>query len=82
MRFGQVGNIHMRDGAIITPVHEARYLGCQLNDRTDGIRAVKKRSSDCMAVLNRLDLFWGHGNCSIKRKLNVQKPVSTLSAQH
>ena len=75
MVFGQVADVRMRDGTIIKPVHEAKYLGCQINDRSDGAVEVKRRIGDCMMVLKRLDLFWGKSNCSIRRKLNVQKAV-------
>jgi hypothetical protein len=75
MTFVQVGNIYMRDGTIIKPVHEARYLGCQLNDRAGGLKEVKQRIGEGMIMMQRLDLFWEKNNCSIKKNLNVQKAV-------
>jgi hypothetical protein len=75
MTFGKVGAIRMRDGTRLKPVNEAKYLGCYLNNRADGIREVKKRISECTVILKKLDLFWGHSNCSLRRKLAVQKAV-------
>jgi len=65
----------MRDGTIIKPVDEVKYLGCQLNNKADGIKEVKKRIADCMVVLKKLDLFWRHGNASLRRKIQVQEAV-------
>ena len=47
----------MRDGTRMKPVDEVKYLGCQLNNRADGIKEVKKRVADCMVVLNKIGSF-------------------------
>ena len=46
-----------------------------MNTRADGIKVVKKRVADCMVVLKKLDLFWRHGNASLRRKIQVQEAV-------
>ena len=33
LKFGEIGNIRMRDGTRMKPVDEVTYLGCQLNNR-------------------------------------------------
>ena len=72
--FGTVGAIRMKDGTRLRPKEEAKYLGCYLNNRADGTREVKKRISECMVILKKQDLFWGHTDCSV-RKISVQKAV-------
>ena len=35
--FGDIGTVRMRDGTRMKPMDEVKYLGCQLNNRADGI---------------------------------------------
>jgi hypothetical protein len=56
IQFGDIGTVRMRDGTRMKPVDEVKYWGCQLNNRADGIKEVKKRVADCMVVLEKLDL--------------------------
>ena len=74
IKFGNIGVVRMRDGTIIKPMDEVNYLGCQLNNKADGIKEVK-RIADCLVVLKKLDIFWRHGNASLKRKIQVQEAV-------
>ena len=75
IKFGDIGVVRMRDGTRMKPVDEVKYLGCQLNNRADGKKEVKKRIADCMVVLKKLDIFWRHGNASLRRKILVQEAV-------
>ena len=63
--------MHFTDGAEIKTKEEVKYLGCNLNKHADGQKELQKRIATCMTVLKRLDLFWRHSDCSLKRKLVV-----------
>jgi hypothetical protein len=75
MAFGRVGEIRLGDGTVLKPVEEARYLGSCVNVKADGSREVRKRIAECMDVLKRLDLFWRHGESSVRRKIQIQRAV-------
>ena len=42
-----------------------------MSSQGDANTEVRKRTATCMSVLKRLDLFWGHSDCSIRQKLLV-----------
>ena len=42
IKFGDIGTVRMRDGTRMKPMDEVKYLGCQLKNRADGIKEVKK----------------------------------------
>ena len=39
------------------------------------MREIQERITECMLTLKRLDLFWLHGDCSIRQKINVFNSV-------
>ena len=71
MRFGGPSKVHFTDGTEIDTKDEVKYLGCNLNKYADGGKELQKRIATCMSELKRLDLFWRHSDCSLKRKLVV-----------
>ena len=74
-KFGQTGKVHFADGMMLKPSNEVEYLGCKLNENANAGIEVQKRISECINILNKLDIFWGHADCSIKQKLQVQDAV-------
>ena len=50
-------------------MNEVKYLGCMINDKGDPRKEVRKRVSECMATMKKLDCFWKHTNNTIKWKL-------------
>ena len=75
LAFGQVRPIRLTEGSKLKPKEEVRYLGCALNNKADSSKELQKRIADCMVVLNNLQLFWRHGDSSIKKKLEVYNAV-------
>ena len=67
--FGGRPRIKFQDGSLVKIKDEVKYLGCTLNRSCDAAREVSHRICQCMIVLKRLDLFWGHSNCSLRQKL-------------
>ena len=43
--------IKFRDGVVIKPSEEVKYLGCYLNNKADGSKDLNRRCSECMATL-------------------------------
>ena len=66
-----VANVHFLDGSPVKKVEEAAYLGCQINEGADIRTELGKRIGKCIAILERLQVFWRHGNCPVKFKLTV-----------
>ena len=81
-------NIHFADGTPVPKRIEAEYLGCKLNAKCNLNKEVGKRMADCMAIMQKLHLFWRHANCSIGFKLIVMdavirsKPLYGLETAH
>ena len=67
--------MRLSDGTRLKPKSQVRYLGCYLNDQADSGRELQKRIAESMAVLKKLDLFWRHGDSSIKQKILVYNAV-------
>ena len=60
--------IQFGDGTALTPRLEAKYLGCNLNNKAKASQEVGKRLAECMTVMNKLNIFWKRSNCPIKFK--------------
>ena len=50
-------------------MNEVKYLGCMINDKGDPRKEVRKRISECMCIMKKLDNFWKHTNNPNKWKL-------------
>ena len=68
LAWGTIEQVKMADGTILNKTDTAKYLGCQLNVKADGIKELKARTRDCMAVMAKLDEFWLRGDCTEKHK--------------
>jgi hypothetical protein len=75
LNLGKAGNIHFKDGVKVPTKTEVKYLGALLNTRNDTDKEIKQRIGQCMGVLNKLNTFWRHSNCTAKFKLLVQDAV-------
>ena len=64
-------DVHFADGTKVTKREEVKYLGCILNMRADTSSEVKSRISTCMAIMQKMDLFWRKAECPIKWKILV-----------
>ena len=49
-------------------MNEVKYLGCMINDKGDPRKEVRKRVSECIATMTKLDCFWKHTNNIVKWK--------------
>eukprot|EP00975_Prorocentrum_lima_P035016 7359043-Prorocentrum_lima.AAC.1 len=50
-----MSTLHFGDGTPVPVVHEAKYLGCFLNDHTNARQELRQRTSACMTILKKLD---------------------------
>eukprot|EP00975_Prorocentrum_lima_P063782 12893611-Prorocentrum_lima.AAC.1 len=50
-----MATLHFGDGTPVPTIHEAKYLGCFLNDHADARRGLRQRTSACMTILKKLD---------------------------
>eukprot|EP00975_Prorocentrum_lima_P061546 12880533-Prorocentrum_lima.AAC.1 len=55
---GGPGPVRFSDGTKLKSTDEVKYLGCRLNARGDPARELKKRFSDCYAILAKLHFFF------------------------
>ena len=53
LAFGAKRKIKFRDGAVIKPTEEVKYLVCYWNNKADGSKELNRRSSECMATLKK-----------------------------
>ena len=54
--------VKFSDGKIVNMKNEAKYLGCQLNNRGDPGKEVRQRIATCMTILKKLDIYWLKAN--------------------
>ena len=50
------------NGKTVNTLNEVKYLGCMINDKGNPKREVRKRVSECMCTMKKLDIFWKHTN--------------------
>ena len=67
--------MHFRDGIPVPRKNKVNYQGCFLNQTSDTTKELNQRISTCMAVLNRLHIFWRHSNCPVGFKLQALSAV-------
>ncbi len=65
---GDTAIIKFPDGTKVKKEREVKYLGCNLNYKTDPTKEIDSRISTTMAVLQKLHLFWRHSDCPNKFK--------------
>ena len=58
-----------RNGKKVNTLNEVKFLGCMINDKGNPRREVRKRVSECMCTLKKLDVFWIHTDNPIKTKI-------------
>ena len=58
-----------RDKTVVKAMDEVKYLGCMINDKGDPRKEVRKRISECMCIMKKLDCFWKRTNNPIQWKL-------------
>ena len=75
LAFGKARPVKFSDGTRLKPQEEVKYLGCSLNSKADSRRELQKRISECMMILKKLDIFWRHGDSSLKQKMEVYNAV-------
>ena len=68
-------NVHFQDGTPLKRVQEAKYLGCDLNERANIRKELNKRMGKCRTVLQKLHVFWRHSDCSVRFKIQVADAV-------
>ena len=73
--FGEFSAIKFQDGTLVKRKEEVKYLGCLLNDRGDNHKEIINRIAVCTGILNRMHIFFRHGDCSIRVKLSVYDAV-------
>ena len=75
LKFGGRADVHFKDGVKVPQMGEVKYLGVILNDKCDNRKELKSKISNCMATLNKLNLFWGRAHCPASFKLHVYDAV-------
>ena len=75
LAFGGAGPVRFANGQKVERKHEVKYLGCILNSRGDPGKEIAHRIIECMITLQRLHIFWRHGDLSFKHKLAVYNAV-------
>ncbi len=59
--------VRFSDGTKLTPKEDVKYLGCYLNKKADGGKELNRRIIECMTLLEKFDLFWRHGDCTVRQ---------------
>ena len=67
LAFNNAPDVEFGNGAKVPRKQEAKYLGCHLNSKGDPGREISKRVAECTIVNNRLQIFWRHGDSTIKQ---------------
>ena len=58
IKFGGIAHVIFEDGTPVPVHHEAKYLGCLINDKGDPKSELTFKLTECMITLKRLDIFW------------------------
>ena len=77
------------DGLYVKIMEETKYFRCNLNNRADLGKEVRKRIATCMTILKNLDIYWSKANppkaqnngtgCSSKIKTAVWTRISSVT---
>ena len=73
--FGKINAIKFRDGTKVSQKKQVKYLGCLLNEKGNPNDELVKRIGECTGTLDKLHVFFRHGNCSARVKLTVYDAV-------
>lgn len=65
----------LRDGRKLKRVESARYLGCQLNKKTNGAEEVSNRIRICIGTWRRLGYVWKHSGCNAAHKIRLWEAI-------
>ena len=68
-------NVHFKNGTKVQKKNEVTYLGCDLNMEGNMYKELSKKIAITMQALKKLDIFWRHSNCTIRRKLILADAV-------
>ena len=68
LEFGNVRTKKFEDDSEVRVKDRVKYLGCKLNNEANPAKELQDRISDCILTLKKLDVFWLHGDCSIRQK--------------
>ena len=77
LKMNAAADVRFEDGTPVPTTHEAKYLGCMMNDRGDVSREISNRLRDSIVTLRRLHPFLRNSNCTTKFKLEVLEAVVT-----
>ena len=67
--------VQFGDGTYIKKVKKATYIGCEIGIRITSGQELNKRVANTMVTMNKLDLFWRHGDCSTAIKIHTAEAV-------
>ena len=57
LSFGDAGPVFFIDGTRVPFKTEVKYLGCNMNNKGDTGKEVRKRIKECMTTLSKLHIF-------------------------
>jgi hypothetical protein len=69
------GTVRFADGSKVPVKEEVKYLGCLINAYGDPNKELSKRTGTCMAIFNKLHLFWRHSDCTVHLKLQAYDAI-------
>ena len=75
MNFHTDGTTKYADGSEVPALEETVYLGANISKKHNIRKEVASKISQCMVILNKLNLFWSNHACSRKMKLSVLDAV-------
>lgn len=75
-------SVKFQDGKMVPREAKAKYLGTILSDDNDNHAELNNRIADCSATANRMKIFWGKANTTIKWKLQVYDAIIRSKLLH
>ena len=67
--------VKFTNGTDVNTLNEVKYLGCMINDKGNPRREIRKRVSECMCIMKKLDIFWKHTDNPKKWKIIVYNAI-------
>ena len=68
-------DVKYQDGTQNKKTNKTTYLGCEIGIKTTNKEELSKRFANTMATMKKLDIFWGHSNCSTAIKIHTADAV-------
>ena len=68
---GKLQKIKFGDGSKVNRKYEAKYLGCMLNEKGDASKEIQTRIASCNGTLQKMHMFFRHGDCTERTKMTV-----------